>query len=128
MSWFTKDIEHPALTALMALVSAPAIQNNPEAAAAVQQAKADATAVAGMVTSAASTIAAQVTADADPIVKDLAAGLQTALDAALVAYLGPVGTALTPAANTGLALLEDKAHTLLTALFSHVKATTPAAA
>jgi hypothetical protein len=126
MSWFTKDIEHPALTALLALVNAPAIQSNPDAAAAVAQARTDATTVAATVTSAASTIAAQVTADADPIVKDLAAGLQSALDAALVAYLGPVGTALTPAANTGLALLEDKAHTLLTALFHHVKATSGA--
>lgn len=128
MSWFTKDIEHPALTALLTLVSAPAIQSNPEALAAVQTATDSATAIASTVTSAASTIAAQVQADADPIVHDLALGLQTALDAALVAYLGPVGTALTPAANTGVALLEDKAHTLLTALFSHVKATAPVAA
>jgi hypothetical protein len=124
---FTKEIEHPALTALLALANAPAIRNNPDASAAVVQARADATTIAATVTTAASTVAAQLSADVDPIIKDLATGLQAALDAALVAYLGPVGTALTPAANSALALLEDKAHTLLTALFHHVKATTPAA-
>lgn len=125
MSWFTKDVEHPALTALALLVSAPAIQSNPDALAAVQAAQTSATTVASTVTSAASTIAAQIQADADPIVSDMAAGLTAALDTALTAYLGPVGTALTPAANTGLALLEDKAHALLTALFSHVKTPAP---
>ena len=121
MSWFTQDIEHPAIAALAALINHPAIQASPDAAAAVTQLRADATDIASTVTASANTIGSQVQADADPIIKDLAAAVRTALDTALTAYLGPVGTALTPAANSGLALLEDKLHTLVAALFAHVK-------
>lgn len=122
MSWFTKKVEHPALSALAALVYHPAIQANPDAVAAVTQVRADATAIASTATSAAHSVASQVQADADPIIGELSAALRTALDAALIAYLGPVGTALTPAANSILALLEDRLHTLVAALFTHAKA------
>jgi hypothetical protein len=121
MSWFTQYVEHPALSALANLANQPVIQANPEAAAAVAQVRADATTIASTVTSAAGAVQSQIQADADPIIKTLAQGVETALDTALTAYLGPVGTALTPAANTGLALLEDKLHAVVAALFSQVK-------
>lgn len=117
----TKFIEHPALTALSALAANPVVQANPDFASAVQQARNDATVIASTVTAGAHTVASQVQADVDPILKTLNAGVQDALDAALIAYLGPVGTALTPAANTALVLLEDKLHNLVASLFSHVK-------
>lgn len=121
----TQYIEHPAVSALAALENHPAIQSNPAALAAVQQVQTDATTIASTVTAAAQTVQSEAKADADPIVKALAAALTGALDTALTAYLGPVGTALTPAANTGLALLEDKAHSPIAALFDQVKAAPP---
>lgn len=126
MSWFTEEVEHPALNALAALLLHPAVANNPELQAVVQQAQTDATNIAATTTTAAQTISSQIQADVDPIVSGLNQGIITALDAALVAYLGPVGTALTPAANMGLALLEEKAHNLIASLFHQVKATAPA--
>jgi len=122
MSWFTQALEHPALAALSALAGHPAVQANPGFAAAVQKARDDATIVAATVTASAHTVASQMQTDVDPILKALHLGVQDALDAALTAYLGPVGTALTPAANAALVLLEDRLHGYIAALFGHVKA------
>ena len=131
MSWFTQYVEHPALKALQGLSSSPAIVANPEAAEAVHTAQEAATEVASTVTAAAPVIGAQAAAAADPVVSDLETGLQTTVDAALTAYLGPVGAIVIPGANTALTLLESHVHSYVSALFSHAHtqvASTPAKA
>lgn len=125
MSWFTKYVEHPAMNALAQLESNPVIANNPDAASAVAQAKASATTVASTTTAAAGTVMASIEAQADPAVNALGAGLQAVVDAYLLATLGPVGAATAGLANTVIALGEDKAHSLLAALFGHAKSQVP---
>ena len=121
MSWFTQYIEHPFVAAVAKIEAAPAIANNPEAAQAVATIKAEATTIATTTSTASSSVVAAVEASADPSINALGSGLQAAVDAYLLSALGPVGAALTPAANALFALGEDKAHALLTALFAHAK-------
>ncbi len=122
MSYFSRFVLHPALAALSALTSNPAIAASPEAKAAVEAAQKEATAVASTATAAAPAIASAAAAAADPVLKELGAALQAAADAALMSTLGPVGGAIViPGANTAITLLEQKAHDMLAALFTHAK-------
>ncbi len=125
MSWFSQYVEHPFVAAIARLTASPVVQSNPGVAQAVADVKAQATAVASTTTAAAGSIVAAAQAAADPSVNALGAGLQAAVDAYLTAALGPVGVALEPAANAVIALGEDKAHSLIAALFAHAKSQVP---
>jgi hypothetical protein len=120
MSWFSKNISHPFVAALAALANHPAIVSNPDAAKAVADAKSGAEALASSAISTASRIVADAQVAADPAIQALGTGLMAAVDGYLTSALGPIGaTIVAPAANTLIALGEEKAHELITALFAH---------
>lgn len=129
MSWFTKYIEHPALSALQGLASDPAITASPPAAAAVEAAKSAATDAAATVTAAAPIIAAAAATAADPVIAQAETGLQGVVDALLIGTLGPVGAALAvPGANAIMSLLEQRVHKAAADLFAHARAQIAASA
>lgn len=127
MSWFTTYIEHPFINAFAQLQNAPAIVNNPAAAAAVADLKAQATSVATAVDNTAAATVSAASAVANPAVDALGSGIQAAVDAYLMAALGPIGAPAAQAANTIIALGENYAHTWVANLFSHASAQVVAA-
>jgi hypothetical protein len=121
MSLFTKYVEHPVLDVIAKLLAKPSIQSSPAAVADVTDAQAQAAAAIGTIDGAATTVAETITAAEPPLLQDAAKGMQDILDAALVGYLGPIGTMLEPAANEALDLLEQKGGQIWTALIAHVR-------
>lgn len=121
MSWFTSYVQHPALAALAGLVAHPAIAGNPEAVAAVSEAKAAGTAIASATNAAASQVAATAEAQVDPIVGALGKGAESLVDAYLIATLGSVGVVAVPLANGIIVMGEQWLHTHIAALFAHAK-------
>lgn len=122
MSWFIDRVEHPALAALASILNHPAVQSNPGLKAAVIEAKAASTTIAGTVTSAAQQVSATAQAEADPILGALGTGLEAVVDAYLMNTLGPVGGGISAqVANAVIALGEVQVHNLVAALFAHAR-------
>ncbi len=123
MSWFTKFVEHPFVAAFASLETNPAITGNTDAANAVATAKQQAQTLAAAASTGVSTVLAAAQSAEDPSIAALGTGLTAAIDAFLTAALGPLGEEIVaPAANTVIALGEEKAHNLISALFAHASA------
>jgi hypothetical protein len=117
VSWFSKQVLHPAINALAGLSHNPTVQSSPSLIAAVAQARDAATQVATSTSGAAHAIAAEALASTDPILSNLGNGLKDLLDAYLTS-LGPPGQLSKPVVDQLLVLVGHFAHTQLDALLA----------
>lgn len=117
MSWFSKNILHPAVNALAALSANPVVQNNPDVHAAVAQAKQSATVVASTATEAAHQVAASAAANVDPVLGAVGDGLTAVVDAYLM-NLGLPGELETPVVNAFIAMGRQYVQAYVDGLFT----------